>query len=67
MMMWKSAAVASAPPDGHSLQGVELTHVPYKGGGPLMTDAIGGQVPLAIGSAFLVNPHVKAGKIKAGD
>ncbi len=48
-----------------NLQGVELTHVPYKGGGPLMTDAIGGQVPLAIGTAFLVNPHVKAGKVRA--
>jgi tripartite-type tricarboxylate transporter receptor subunit TctC len=48
-----------------NLQGVELTHVPYKGGGPLMTDAIGNQVPVAIGSAFLVNPHVKAGKVRA--
>ena len=43
MMMWKSAAVASAPPDGHSLQGVELTHVPYKGGGQQMNDALSGQ------------------------
>lgn len=42
----------------------EITHVPYRGGGPLMTDALGGQVPLAIGSVFLVNPHVKAGKLK---
>jgi tripartite-type tricarboxylate transporter receptor subunit TctC len=48
-----------------NLQGVELTHVPYKGGGPLMIDAIGGQVPLAIGSMFLTSPHVKAGKVKA--
>jgi len=48
-----------------NLQGVELTHVPYKGGGPLMIDAIGGQVPLAIGSVFVVNPHVKGGKLKA--
>jgi tripartite-type tricarboxylate transporter receptor subunit TctC len=45
--------------------GVEFTHVPYKGGGPLMTDAIGNQVPLAIGTVFLVTPHVKAGKLKA--
>jgi len=44
---------------------VEFIHVPYRGGGPLMTDAIGGQVPLAIGSVFLVNPHVKGGKVKA--
>ncbi len=29
---------------------LEMTHVPYKGGGPLMNDAIGGQVPLAIGT-----------------
>jgi len=48
-----------------NLKGVEFTHVPYKGGGPLMTDAIGNQVPLAIGTVFLVTPHVKAGKLKA--
>ncbi|HST02015.1 MAG TPA: tripartite tricarboxylate transporter substrate binding protein [Usitatibacter sp.] len=44
---------------------VEITHIPYRGGGPLMTDALGGQVPLAIGSVFLVAPHVKGGKVKA--
>ncbi len=48
-----------------NLQKVEFTHVPYRGGGPLMTDAVGGQVPLAIGTVFLVNPHVKGGKLKA--
>jgi tripartite-type tricarboxylate transporter receptor subunit TctC len=48
-----------------NLQGVEFNHIPYKGGGPLMIDAIGGQVPLAIGSLFLVSPHVKGGKVKA--
>jgi tripartite-type tricarboxylate transporter receptor subunit TctC len=48
-----------------NLQHVEFTHIPYRGGGPLMTDAIGGQVPLAIGTVFLVNPHVKGGKVKA--
>jgi len=44
---------------------VEITHIPYRGGGPLMTDALGGQVPLAIVSVFLVTPHVKGGKLKA--
>ena len=48
-----------------NLQKIEFTHIPYRGGGPLMTDAIGGQVPLAIGTVFLVNPHVKGGKVKA--
>jgi tripartite-type tricarboxylate transporter receptor subunit TctC len=48
-----------------NLQHVDFTHIPYRGGGPLMTDAIGGQVPVAIGTVFLVNPHVKGGKVKA--
>jgi tripartite-type tricarboxylate transporter receptor subunit TctC len=48
-----------------NLLNLELTHIPYKGGGPLMTDALGGQVPFAIGSVFVVNPHVKGGKLKA--
>lgn len=47
-----------------NIQGVEFTHVPYKGGGPLMIDAIGNQVPLAIGTVFLMTPHVKSGKVK---
>jgi tripartite-type tricarboxylate transporter receptor subunit TctC len=45
--------------------GVEFNHIPYRGGGPLMTDALGGQVPVAIGTVFLVTPHVKGGKLKA--
>ena len=44
--------------------GFEWTHVPYRGGGPLMTDAVGGHVPLAVGSIFLVKPHVDTGNVK---
>jgi tripartite-type tricarboxylate transporter receptor subunit TctC len=44
---------------------VTMTHVPYKGGGPLVTDAIGGHVPVAIASTALFSPHVKAGKLTA--
>ena len=39
-------------------KGLEFVHIPYKGGGPLMNDAIAGHVPLAIGSVFLVKPHI---------
>lgn len=38
----------------------KLVHVPYKGGGPLMQDAIAGHVPLAIGTTFLVSPHIES-------
>jgi tripartite-type tricarboxylate transporter receptor subunit TctC len=43
---------------------VTLTHVPYKGGGPLVTDAIGGHVPLAIASIALFSPHIRAGSLR---
>ncbi len=37
---------------------LDFGHIPYKGGGPLMNDALAGHVPLAIGSVFLVKPHI---------
>ena len=37
---------------------IAWTHIPYKGGGPLMTDAVAGHVPLAIGSVFVIKPHI---------
>ena len=40
------------------------THVPFRGGGPLMNDTIAGHVPLGIGTVFLVLPHVKAGTVR---
>jgi tripartite-type tricarboxylate transporter receptor subunit TctC len=44
---------------------VTMTHVPYKGGGPLTTDALGGHVPLAIASIALFSPHINAGALRA--
>ena len=45
--------------------GSKMIHIPYKGGGPLTQDAIAGHVPVAIGSAALLNPAVKAGRLRA--
>lgn len=41
----------------------EWTHVPYRGGGPLMQDALAGHVPLAVGSIFLEKPHIESGGV----
>jgi tripartite-type tricarboxylate transporter receptor subunit TctC len=48
-----------------NLVSTEFNHVPYRGGGPLMIDAVGGQIGVALGTVFLVNPHIKSGKLKA--
>jgi len=43
----------------------DIIHVPYKGGGPAMTDLLGGQIPSLFASAPSAVPHIKAGKIRA--
>jgi tripartite-type tricarboxylate transporter receptor subunit TctC len=47
------------------MAGVDLLHVPYKGGAPATTDLLGGQVELAFSGMLTVLPHVKAGKLRA--
>ncbi len=45
--------------------GVKLVPVPYKGGGPLHVDALGGQIDLAIASVAAQSSHVRSGKLRA--
>ncbi len=42
-----------------------LVHVPYKGGGPAMSDLLGGQIPSVFASATTATPQVKSGKLRA--
>ena len=44
---------------------LKMVHVPYKGGGPMITDAIGGQIELGVASVAAIAPHVKGGKLRA--
>jgi len=44
---------------------MDLVHVPYRGGGPLMNDAVAGHVPLAVGSVFLSKPHIDSKRLRA--
>lgn len=49
----------------NKLAGVEITHVPYKGTGPAIADLLGGQIQAAFATLASVDPHVKAGKLRA--
>lgn len=48
-----------------ALAKVDLTHVPYKGGGPVITDLVGGQVNGTFNPVSAVMPHVKTGRVRA--
>jgi tripartite-type tricarboxylate transporter receptor subunit TctC len=48
-----------------SMAGIDLSHIPYKGTGPLITDMLGGQVGLTIASAVPLSPQVRSGKLRA--
>lgn len=47
-----------------SAAGVDMLHVPYKGGAPALNDVIGGQVPVFVGNLASTLQHVQAGKLK---
>lgn len=49
----------------NSLAGVKMTHVPYKGSGPSITDLMGGQVQVSFDTVTAVLPLVQSGKLKA--
>jgi len=44
--------------------GIELLHVPYKGSGPALTDALGGQIPMVVSTLTAASPYIKAGHLK---
>lgn len=48
-----------------TMAGVDLVHIPYKGGGPAMTDLIGGQVSAQFVGLPVALPHIKSGKLRA--
>lgn len=73
-------AAARAAPGKHSISsaqldvyvellklraGINILHVPYKGGAPAMTDAISGQVDMVYALVPVLLPHIQSGKLKA--
>ena len=47
------------------MAGIEVVHVPYRGGGPAMTDLIAGNVAMAFASAAAATAHVQGGRLRA--
>lgn len=47
------------------LAGIKMTHVPYKGAGPALTDLVGGQLHLSFHVPISALPHVRSGRLKA--
>lgn len=43
---------------------LEMTHVPYKGSAPAISDVLGGHIPIMFDSMIAIMPHIKAGKVK---
>jgi tripartite-type tricarboxylate transporter receptor subunit TctC len=48
-----------------NLAKVQMTHVPYRGAGPAMTDLLGGQVDMMFATAAAASPHIAGGKLRA--
>jgi tripartite-type tricarboxylate transporter receptor subunit TctC len=45
--------------------GVDIVHVPYRGGGPMVTDLVAGQIQMTVNGKSVLLPHIQSGKIKA--
>ncbi|MCX7232560.1 MAG: tripartite tricarboxylate transporter substrate binding protein [Burkholderiales bacterium] len=68
-LSYGSAGSGSLPHLGTELlkaqAGIDLVHVPYKGGGPMVTDALGGQIQVVLGDQANLMPHVQTGRLRA--
>ena len=49
----------------NEMAGIDMVHVPYKGGGPAMTDLIGGTLKVAFASMATAKPYIETGKVRA--
>jgi len=68
-LSYGSAGSGSAPHLATELlkqrAGIDVLHVPFKGGGPMVTDLLGGQIEMVIADQANLMPHVKAGRLRA--
>jgi tripartite-type tricarboxylate transporter receptor subunit TctC len=56
---------SKCPPGQKDCKGLFMVGIPYRGGGPMMQDLLGGQIPLMFINQDVALPHVKTGKLRA--
>jgi tripartite-type tricarboxylate transporter receptor subunit TctC len=56
---------SKCPPGAKDCNGFFMVGIPYRGGGPMMQDLLGGQIPLMFINQDVALPHIKAGKLRA--
>ncbi|MEO6408831.1 MAG: tripartite tricarboxylate transporter substrate binding protein [Burkholderiaceae bacterium] len=56
---------SKCPPGVKTCNGFFMVGIPYRGGGPMMQDLLGGQIPLMFINQDTALPHVRAGKLRA--
>ena len=68
-LQWASAGVGSFQHLGGELfklmAGVDILHVPFRGGGPAMIDVVGGHTKIMFSSLVQTTPHIRSGKLRA--
>ena len=69
LLSYGSAGMGSSPHIGAEMfkykAGIEMTHIPYRGAGPAITDMIAGSVPVGMLNISVVQQYVKNGQLKA--
>ncbi|OGP62659.1 MAG: hypothetical protein A2169_06825 [Deltaproteobacteria bacterium RBG_13_47_9] len=64
-----SAAIGGASHMGGEMlkikAGIDIVHIPYKGGAAAVADLISGQIQMGLDSLLVMQPHIKAGKVRA--
>ncbi|WP_375459446.1 Bug family tripartite tricarboxylate transporter substrate binding protein [uncultured Enterovirga sp.] len=45
--------------------GIDIVHVPYRGGGPAINDVVGGQIQMMFGNFASILPHVQSGRVRS--
>src|SRR5262249_11326416 len=68
-LTYGSAGVATSPPMGvellKSMAGINLTHIPFKGTSPAVTEALSGRVPIVLSNTLTAKPLIESGQLIA--